>query len=363
MIMRIVIEYGVREEVTGTMSSKRYGFALIAMLLFALFLSACGSNDNNSQASPPASDAAPSASEPAASGPVASEAPAFPRTIQDANGEVTIKEQPKKVAVVHWGYGDSILLFDIPSIGLALPFTEQQSTLHTDSYKPYVDKAQELKIVGENTQVNLEELLNYGPDLIIAGNAINKDIAGDLSKIATTVLIDEQTTDVWSNWPALVTKFGEILGQEDTAAKYVADYDALLADARAKLANLDGTVAFLQVRDKTVWLQGTNYTKQYYEGMDLKPPVADKFDMSEGAELSLEGLSVLDPDYLVLGYFNYSDKSMAALTDEWEKNPVWSKLKAVQNNHVYGIDGQLALGYGPIGNSYGVKAVLEALSK
>ncbi|MDF2927707.1 MAG: transporter substrate-binding protein [Paenibacillaceae bacterium] len=260
---------------------------------------------------------------------------------------------------MHWGYGDAILLFDLPSLALALPFTEKQSVLHTDSYKPYVDRLPELRIIGENTLVNLEALLAYEPDLIIAGNAINKDIQAELKKIAQTVVIDEQTTDVWSDWASVVTKFSEILGQEETAKRFIAGYQAQLQAAKEKLADLDETVAFVQVRENAVWLQGTQYLKHYYEGMGLKPPASG--DMEKGAQISLEGLSVVNPDHLFLGYFNYSDKSIPALTDQWEGTAVWNMLKAVQNKHVYGINGELALGYGPIGNSYGVQAILEAL--
>lgn len=346
------------------MKAKWFPIIFLAFSL-VLLLSACGNNGNNGNngSSGNKTNNAGQASE-ATTTPEATsttEAAKFPRTVKDANGEVTIKEQPKKIAVVHWGYIDSLLLFHVDSVGLALPFTEKQSVLHSEQYKPYVDKVKDIQIVGENTQVNMEKLLAYAPDLIIAGNAINKDIADDLAKIAPTVMIDEQQTDVWSDWPSLVTKFGEILGQEDVAEQYVTSYKSELAAAKEKLANLDGTVAFVQVRENEVWLQGTNYTKQYYEGMGLKAPASDA--MAEGEKISLEGLSALDPDYLFLGYFNYSDKTLPAATDQWEDSEVWKKLKAVANNHVYSINGELALGYGPIGNSYGVKAVLEALQK
>jgi ABC-type Fe3+-hydroxamate transport system, periplasmic component len=342
------------------MKAKWFSIILTALSL-VLLLSACGGNNGNNANNKTnnAGNEATSTSEPEATG--TPEAAKFPRTIKDANGEVTIKEQPKKIAVVHWGYIDSLLLFNVESVGLALPFTEKQSVLQSDEYKPYVDKIKDIQIVGENTQVNMEKLLAYAPDLIIAGNAVNKDVAADLTKIAPTVLIDEQQTDVWSDWPSLVTKFGEILGQEDVAEQYISKYKSDLAAAKEKLANLDGNVAFVQVRENEVWLQGTNFTKQYYEGMGLKAPTSDA--MAEGEKISLEGLSALDPDYLFLGYFNYSDKTLAAATDQWENSEVWKKLKAVSNNHVYSINGQLALGYGPIGNSYGVQAVLEDLQK
>jgi iron complex transport system substrate-binding protein len=335
-------------------------FAILAGLLsFVLLNSACSNNGANSESS--ASNASNTEQASPSQETESQAASPFPRTIKDANGEVTIETQPKKVAVVHWGYGDSLLLFDVKSVGLALPFTEKQSAIHSDFYKPYVDKLDELKVVGENTTVNMEALLAYDPDLIIAGNAINKDIGESLSKIATTVVIDEAATDVWSDWPALVAKFGEILGQEDVAERYIAEFQSKLQDAKEKLANVEGTVAFVQVRDKAVWLQGTNYLKQYYDGMGLTPP--DTKDIAEGAQLSLEGLIELDPDHLFLGYFNYGDKSIPALTDEWDDNEIWSKLKSVQNEQTYAINGELALGYGPISHSYGVEAVLEALEK
>ncbi|MFC4600881.1 ABC transporter substrate-binding protein [Cohnella hongkongensis] len=341
------------------MSKRQLPWAAMLTLL-VLLLAACSNSDSkgSSEASTSPSPT-PSESSSAPSESSASEA-AFPRTIQAANGDVVIEKQPQRVAVVHWGYTDSILLFDLKSVGLALPFTEKQSVLHTETYQPYTDRLDELVVVGENTAVNLEALLAYAPDVIIAGNAVNKDIVDSLTKIATTVVLDEQKTDVWGDWPSVVTEFGRILGQEETAASYIADFQAKLQEAKEKLSGLEGTVAFLQIRAKESWLQGTNYLPTYYEGLGLKAP--ESAEMADGAQISLEGLSQLDPDYLFLGQFNVSDPSLPALSDEWRQSEVWAKLKAVQNDRVFDIDGQLALGYGPLGSSYGVQAVLDALS-
>ncbi|MBS4210388.1 ABC transporter substrate-binding protein [Bacillus sp. FJAT-50079] len=332
--------------------------ALVMLFCFILLISGCSSDaknntdQNNNNMPGDSTSGKVSEMEDAGKSP-------YPRKIDTANGEITIEEEPEKVAIVHWGYLDSLLLFDLKSIAAALPFTEKQSVLSTESYKPYVDKLDELVIVGENEQVNLEALLDYDPDLIIAGNSINKDITTKLSQISTTIVIDEEETNVWGDWPSLVRKFGEILAQEDVAENYISEFNLRMETAKEKLANLEGTVAFLQVRENMVWLQGVDYLKQYYEGLGLKTPDADT--MKEGAQLSLEGLTELNPDHLFLGYFNYGDQSIPAITDEWEKGEVWKRLKSVQNDHVYPINGELALGFGPIGHSYGVQAVLEAL--
>jgi iron complex transport system substrate-binding protein len=325
------------------------------MICLLLFLSACSSNTESANGKTPSPP-------PSASGQEAAGSTAFPRTIEAANGSIVIKDKPERVAVVHWGYVDSLLLFDLKSVGLVLPFTKDNSSLNTDTYKPYVDKLEELAIVGENTTVNMEALLEYAPDLIIAGNVTNAQLTDQLEKIAPTVVIDEADTDVWSNWPALVTKFGEILGQEDVAEQFITGYQTKLQDAKEKLADVKGTVAFLQVRNNAVWLGGTNFLTPYYDkGLGLKAP--DSPVMTKGAELTLEGLSALNPDHLILGYFNYDNPSAASLTDEWEKTDVWKSLKAVKSGQTHAVNGALAMGYGPLGNTYGIEAVLEALDK
>ncbi len=327
---------------------------LALILCLAFVVGACSSSGNGGNAAgtetttPPSETAAPD-----------TETAKFPRTIKDATGEVTIEKEPQKVAVVHWGYTGTIIVFDIPSLAIALPFTEKQSVMNTEPYNSYADKIGEVVTVGENTEVNLEALLDYGPDVIIAGSTINEKVIDQLKQIATTVVVDETTTDVFSDWKPVVTKFGEILGQEEFAADYIADFQKTVEDAKAKLSGIEGTVAFTQVRADVVWLVGTNYMDRYYSELGLQPLEGDIGQ--EGAQLSLESLSELNPDHLFLGYFNRTDTSLGAATDEWEKSEVWKQLDAVKNNKVYGIDGSIALGYGPLAHAYGIKEIVNAL--
>ncbi|WP_310502401.1 ABC transporter substrate-binding protein [Paenibacillus qinlingensis] len=319
-----------------------------------LLLTACSSSSKSSSESSSSPSATPTAS--------ASTAKAsFPRTIASGDGkQVTIAKKPEKVALVHWGLTEDFLSFEVPSIAVALPFTEKQSQMGSELYKPYTSKYKDITIVGENTEVNLEKLLQYAPDLIIAGTETNKKVADQLSKIAPTVFLDETKMDVWNDWPGVMTKFGEMLGQEDLAKQAIEKFTTAFAQAKDQLKGVEGTVAYAQVREKNMWLQGTKYAGHYYEPLGLKPPEQAN---GEGAELSLEGLTKINPDYIFLGYFNYTDKSLPALADEWEKTDVWKSLKAVKANHVYKMDGSIAYGFGPISRLYGVNAIVSALKK
>lgn len=349
----------------------RFLLSLALTVVVALLVGACSDNNNASSGSGNGGAAGPSAETSPSPGPSASPPaepetsasaaePAFPRTVSAFNGDITIEKKPERVALVHWGLSDALLTFELPSAAIALPFTEKQSVLHTDVYKPFVDNIGELKIVGENTEVNMEALLAYQPDLILAGSAINEKILADLPKIATTVVIDEAKTDVWNNWQEVVTRFGAALGQEATAQKYIDDFAAKVASAKEKLAHVEGTVAFLQIRETTAWLQGAHYLGLYYGELGLTPPDSPEAQ-GEGAEFSLEGLAALDPDHLFLGYFNYSDSSLPAIADQWSSTEVWKKLQAVANNQTYKFDGQLAFGFGPIGKSHGIDEIVKAL--
>jgi len=330
--------------------------AIIGLLSIILILSACSSqteNSNKGTSSPPTESSQSENKE---------SEPAFPRTIEAANGNIVIEKKPERVAIVHWGYLESILLFDLKSLGLALPFTEDTSSLKSDAYKPYIDKHDEIVILGENTTVNMEVLLQYEPDIIIAGNSVNVEIANQLEKIAPTVVINEAKIEVWSNWPLLVSKLGEILGQETVAKDFITGFENKIANAKDKLKDVDGSVIFLQIREKEAYLGGVNTMTSYYDkGIGLRAP--NDPNVQNGYQMSLEGLAALDPDHLFLGYFNYDAPGTPSLSVEWEKSEVWKKLKAVKENHVYGFNGILGMGFGPIGQSYGVDSVVEALLK
>ncbi|WP_138756184.1 ABC transporter substrate-binding protein [Paenibacillus sinopodophylli] len=344
------------------MKSVQLRMAAACLLLFVIMLvSACsnaGTANHSAAEAPAVTDAAQNTSGNRANE-NAGVSSVFPRTVKSADGkDVTIAEQPKKVALVHWGLTQELLGFELPSIAVTLPFTAKNSFLDSDVYKPYVEKFDEVTVVGENTAVNLEALLQYEPDVILAGSVTNKDIVDQLSQIAPTVLIDEEKTNVWLEWQSVITQFGDILGQEALAKQTNDDFTAKVEEAKAQIGQVEGTVAYLQVRDKNIWLQGTTYASDYYEPLGLNAPEEAKGD---GIELTLEGLSVINPDHLFLGYFNYNDKSVPALSDEWEQSEVWKKLKAVQQNQVYAINGELAYGYGPISKLNGLEAIVNAL--
>jgi len=335
---------------------KKSAFAVV-LIVILLLLPACAASNKAQVSSSPAAESAAPASESAAP---TGQAAAFPRDVDSAGSPVTLKEQPKKVGLATWTLLELLFPFDLPAGGVTLPFAAANSSLESDIYKPYVDKFGELQIVGENSQVNLEAMLAFDPDVIIGGSKSNETIKQQLEQIAPTVLYDEEKLSIRNDWAQILTWMGGVLGQEARAQEVIDNFNAKLDQGKGQLAGRSGeTALFVQVREKVVYVMGAPSLPQYYEGLGLTPP--DLTSVDENGQITLEGLSQINPDHLFLGYFNWTNKSLGAITDDWENSEVWKSLKAVKNNQVYSFNGELAFGLGPIGQSYGIDAVVEAL--
>ncbi len=287
--------------------------------------------------------------------------PVFPREIESVGGKVTIEKQPVKVGLASWTLLEMLLPFDQLSAGITVPFAAKNSVLESEELKHYIDRFEQLEIVGESTKVNLEAMLAYAPDVIIAGSNTNQDVKEQLEQIAPTVWLNETNLDIRNQWPEVVTWFGTLLGQEERAKEVVDSFAAKQIEGKEKLAIRNGeTVLFVQVREKAVYVMPPSTMKLFYDGLGLTAP-DDLEDLPSYGQITLEGLQEINPDHLFLGYFNYTDKTLEAITDEWEQSEVWKSMKSVKNNHVYAINGELALGVGPIGQTYGLDKVIEAM--
>lgn len=344
------------------MSKKAVG--MIILILMLVLIAACSSGQQAQTPNDTAAKSGENASGTAAQSKEDAKADtAFPRKVESAGGSITIEKRPEKVALASWQLVEMILPFEQPSVGVTLPFTAANSVLESEQLKPYVDTFKEFKIIGEGTKVNLEALLSYEPDLIIAGSKTNLAIKEQLEQIAQTVWLDEESVNTRTEWPKVIALIGSVLGQEKRGEELVAKFEATQKAGKQKLAAKQGeSVLFVQVREKAVYVMQPNTLLQYYDGLGLTQPKTAE-NMPANGQLTLEGLSVINPDHLVLGYFNYTNKALPALTDDWEKSEVWKSLKAVKANQVYAVNGELSMGLGPIGQQYGLESLIQSMGK
>ncbi|MDN4093076.1 ABC transporter substrate-binding protein [Brevibacillus agri] len=316
------------------------------MLGLALLLSACSSPGNGGavNSSPPQSTQQTTEASAAANAQQAKQQQ-WPRTYVDATGkEVVIAKQPQRVAVTHFGMMEYFFALETPPIASTLA---ERMLGSFETLKPYA-KTATVKDIGEVTTPNLELMTELEPDLIVAFSGTHNDVYEDLSHISTVAMINNTEERTWAE---TLREYAKLICKEQLAEDYITKLEALMAEAGEKLAaKKDKTVTFLRASGdgSTFYVLDDNdvsYAFDEKSGLGLKPPGQYKL---EGDVVSLEGITVLDPDYIFLvDYLDNMDTTLAELN----KSKVWQSLNVSISTK------------GPLAVEYTTKELLRVLAE
>ncbi len=202
------------------------------------------------------------------------------------------------------------------------------TTLGDNNFLKYLDNLTDgIEKIGTNGQPNLEKILYLKPDLIL-GLAWDAELYKQLSQIAPTVLAAGDIS--WKQW---LTKFAEAVGETEKAENLLRDYDQRIENLRQKMGdNLGDTKVSLV----NFWANFTRiYMNRSFSGsiiqeIGLSRPLYQDQDKNN-ENISLELIPKIEGDaiFLILGGHNESK------LQQFINHPLWSRLKAVQENRVY----------------------------
>ncbi|QDR83400.1 ABC transporter substrate-binding protein [Sporomusa termitida] len=303
------------------------------------------------------------ATSPAAGVETGAAAAAWPRTIKDALGkQITLKKKPDRVAILDFGFMESMLALEIPP--LASTYAER-SLNGFGTLQPYAAKTQ-IEELGEGKAPNLEKLAELAPDLILQtaeAEHLDMKLYERASQIAPVAMFNSP------DWKEQLRDFAEYLGEEEKAAAYIADIEALIAESRSKLSgNSDKTVALLfesSGNKGSFVITGSGENPVWFDkenGLGLKSP--DGYP-GKVAAVSLEGIAAMNPDYIFLFGALGSEANgyrQRYLSGETEASSVWQSLTAVKNGHVYHLDGAVRTA-GPLGIKLGIETIVKSMTK
>ncbi|MGO4370748.1 ABC transporter substrate-binding protein [Paenibacillus sp. MCAF20] len=282
-----------------------------ALLSLILLLSACGTNGNSETATsqPPSPSDTPAAS-------------VQPQTkvVKTVNGDVEVPTQPKRI--VAGEYLGSLITLGITPIGT--------SDHHIKN--PYFNQyLKDVENIGEGNG-NVEKILSLEPDLIIMDD-FYPELNEQMAKIAPTVVIPYASLKTVHEE---VAYFGELLGQEDKAKDWLAEYDSRIATAKEnvlKVVPAESTFSVIETSDKDIMAVGTDFGKggqPIYNGFGFKPPAEIAAEMADPgwASISAEVLPKYAGDYIIL-------TSDSKTLDQFKADPIWGTLPAVKNDRVF----------------------------
>lgn len=245
------------------------------------------------------------------------------RTVRDAKGEVVIPANPKRIADIS-GSTEELL-----ALGFQPVLTGNTDMGNPGEVTPLLQKELKGKVtVGGwfQTDVNIEAIMESNPDLILAGPTQEK-IVEQLSKIAPTVRVPHRFNAFRERFAFVA----ETLGKKKEMEAWLAEYDeqALKEHKRITAVTGDETFAIIEATQKEIRIYSrTGIADMVFSDLQLpKAPGIPNPDPWGGKVTSLEGLSVLNPDHLVL----LSDSPQNVL----EQSSIWNGLKAVKAGNVY----------------------------
>ena len=185
------------------------------------------------------------------------------------------------------------------------------------------------KFYGSKSNLNREELILSGADVIIDVGELKKGIEEDLNQLEKETGIPVVYIESYlENTPEAFLKIAELIGKTDKAEKLADFARATLENGKRvnELIDEKKTVYYSTSEDGLFTFPRGSFHTEAIELSGGTNVVPESFQAG-GGKISLEELFILDPDVIVLsnerGYENVT------------KDPRWKNLTAVKNDEVY----------------------------
>lgn len=272
------------------------------------------------------------------------------KTIVHDFGTTELKKAPKRIVILDNLYGEILDPLDITPVGATTGQADSQefSTLFKKQYK-------DAKVVSVGWQGNpdLDKIAELKPDLILMTRE-QEDLYDELSEIAPTVGYQINTDENW-DYHETSLKVAEIFDKRDEMKKDLDRLDAREAvfaeNVKAKFGNQK--LMYLRVTDNDIRYYAYGHFGYLYDTYHFNR--AETFNPDDMFQvIDPDKLKDINPDLLIV-----QADSQELLDNKLKYSPVWTSLKAVQNNKVIYADySTYMLGFGIVSQ----EAIMKQIS-
>ena len=272
------------------------------------------------------------------------------KTIVHDFGTTELKKVPKRIVILDNLYGEILDPLHITPVGATTGQADSQefSTLFKKQYK-------DAKVVSIGWQGNpdLDKIAELKPDLILMTGE-QEDLYDELSEIAPTVGYQINTDENW-DYHETSLKVAEIFDKRDEMKKDLDRVDAREAvfaeNVKAKFG--DQKLMYLRVTDNDIRYYAYGHFGYLYDTYHFNR--AETFNPDDMFQvINPDKLKDINPDLLIV-----QADSQELLDNKLKNTPVWTSLKAVQNNKVIYADySTYMLGFGIVSQ----EAIMKQIS-
>ena len=272
------------------------------------------------------------------------------KTIVHDFGTTELKKAPKRIVILDNLYGEILDPLDITPVGATTGQADSQefSTLFKKQYKD-----EKVVSVGWQGNPDLDKIAELKPDLILMTGE-QEDLYEELSEIAPTVGYQINTDENW-DYHETSLKVAEIFDKRDEMKKDLDRLDAREAvfaeNVKAKFG--DQKLMYLRVTDNDIRYYAYGHFGYLYDTYHFNR--AETFNPDDMFQvIDPDKLKDINPDLLIV-----QADSQELLDNKLKNSPVWTSLKAVQNNKVIYADySTYMLGFGIVSQ----EAIMKQIS-
>ncbi len=263
-----------------------------------------------------------------------SEQTTYPLTIKDATGyDFTFKEEPKRIVSISPAETEALF-----ALGL------DQQIVGVSEYDNYPEQVKTKARIGGVSKPDVEAVVALRPDVVFTGISSSEALVKELRAAGIPIFKTTPKTidDVMSN----IELYGKITNHQ-AQAKEVTDH------MRQQVKTVTDAVASLKPEQKKkVYIEfSPGWTVGKGEFMDEMITLAGGTNIAGNTtgwhEINEESIVAANPDVIL-----YSKQSMDTTTNQTLDQVIrarsgWNKIKAIQNNQLFGLDDDLVSRPGP----------------
>ncbi len=265
-----------------------------------------------------------------AGSPSVSAAPAFPVTLDAANGSVTLDARPTKI--VSFSPTATEMLF---AIGAG------DQVVAADSYSDYPADAPTTELSAYDP--NVEAIAAYDPDLVVYTYDPG-DLQKSLDKLHIPALMEPAATTVEDVY-AQMTELGVATGNEEEAQAQVDDLTTKIATVVSSVGDAGAGMTYYYELDDTYYsLTSDTFIGNLFGELGLTNIADEAKGASSGyPQLSAEYIVDADPTLILLADTKCCGQSAATVAER----PGWKGMTSLADDGVVELDDDVASRWGP----------------
>jgi iron complex transport system substrate-binding protein len=256
-------------------------------------------------------------------------------TVTDSKGHVlNLSQKPKRIVSLTLGT-DEILL-DMISADRIVALTKF-------AYDPGISNVVEKagKVSGRIDEVNVETILSFHPDLVIAADVMYQDVYRTLWDMGIPIYVYNNIQGV-EDIRKGIASVGQAVGEPAAAEKLMEKMDKTLQEVQEHVREIPETK-----RRTVVWVSAMGMRGgkgSLFDSMCQQAGVvngAAAIGLEKNDVLSKENIIKINPDILLMPTWSYQGKvDIGKFRSEVEDDPALQTLKAIRNRRLVAVSDQ-----------------------